>query len=419
VKGNQKPIKAGFPVTNEGLMRKITVKGFLLVLILLTLSTGQIFSADNPEIVEAFRKNFTRGSLATKVRVLQDSLEYEDADMAPLYTLSLYFITGNSWMLLNDNLGRELMLFTIRLLGTTRIEESAPQLWQFFNEVDDSALRIEIMSTLGDTASGNTEIIYGINTWLREYNSLFKSGKPVDEKLAAETVAALGKLGDPTSFPIVFTTGTIGYSEAVNLSSAEALGSIEGYFTDHIIQVIRGSVPEEKIAALKAAYGQSNLLREDKASIAIVGLDVGLYSEALDTEAEGFLRELRFEAVRELTAMNWSGGTDNLIKHFDNTVFEYEQKLCRKVNLIEAIDALGGSGIHDAAVRLTIYLEVLNSYTENGQIVDEQIILSVIRNLGELGDNTAFDYLLYTGYLNYSGSVKRAAREALKNLKNM
>ena len=122
---------------------------------------------------------------------------------------------------------------------------------------------------------------------------------------------------------------------------------------------------------------------------------------------------------RQLTSLNWAGVTDNLVKHFDSTVFELEQGLCRKVNLIEAIDALGNSGTHDAAVRLTLYLEVLNSYTENGQIVDEQLILSVIRNLGELGDNTAFDYLLYTGYLNYSGTVQRAAREALKNLKNI
>jgi len=400
-------------------MKNKPVKASLFILIIILITAGPLYSTENPEIVEAFRKNFTRGSLATKVRVLQDSIEYEDADMAPLYTLSLEFITGNSWMLLNDNLGRELMLFTVRLLGKNRIEESAGELWQFFNKIDDSALQIEIMNTLGDTASGNSEIIYGINAWLREYNNQFKAGEAVEQKLAAETVAALGKLGDPTSFPIVFTTGTIGYSEAVNLSAAEALGGIEGYFTDHIIQVIRGSIPEEKIAALKAAYGQSSLMREDKASIALVALDVGLYSEVPDTETEGFLRELRYEAVRELTALNWAGGTDNLIQHFDNTVFEFDQKLCRKVNLIESIDALGGSGTHDAAVRLTIYLEVLNSYTENGQLVDEQIILSVIRNLGELGDNTAFDYLLYTGYLNYSGSVKRAAREALKNLKNI
>lgn len=397
-------------------MRKFIV---VISIILLCSVSSNVFAADNPEVVEAFRKNFTRGSLSTKVRVLQDSLEYEDIDMSPLYILSLDFIINNSWMLQNDSIGRDLMFFTIRLLGTKGSVEAAEKLWQFYNVVDDSALRIEIMNALGDTAFGRQEIIYGINTWLREYNADFKSGKTPDNKLVAETVATLGKLGDPTSFPIVFTTGTIGYSDIVNFSSVEALGKIDGYFTDHIIQVIRSSAPEEKIAALKAAYGQSNLTREDKASIALVGLDIGLYLESGSATEEIMLRELRYEAVRQLTELNWAGATDNLVKHFDSTVFELEQGLCRKVNLIEAIDALGNSGTHDAAVRLTLFLEVLNSDTENGQIVDEQLILGVIRNLGELGDNTAFDYLLYTGYLNYSGTVQRAAREALKNLKNI
>ncbi|HAK46521.1 MAG TPA: hypothetical protein DCO79_11465 [Spirochaeta sp.] len=398
-------------------MKKFTAA--VICLILLIGTAAPVFSADNPEVVEAFRKNFTRGSLATKVRVLQDSIEYKDADMSPLYILSLDFIINNSWMLQNDTIGRDLMFFTIRLLGTNGIAESADNLWQFYNVVDDSALMIEIMNALGDTAAGKQDIVYGINAWLREYNTGFRAGKTPDNKLVAETVSTLGKLGDPTSFPIVFTTGTIGYSDVVNFSATEALGKIEGYFTDHIIEVIRSSIPEEKIAALKAAYGQSNLLREDKASIALVGLDIGLYSEPETSTDEAQLRELRYEAVRQLTALNWAGATDNLVKHFDSSVFELEQGLCRKVNLIEAIDALGNSDTHDAAVRLTLYLEVLNSYTENGQIVDEQVILSVIRNLGELGDNTAFDYLLYTGYLNYSGTVQRAAREALKNLKNI
>ena len=399
-------------------MRRIKAAAVITFILIISASVP-VFSADNPEVVEAFRKNFTRGSLATKVRVLQDSLEYEEADMSPLYNLSLDFIINNSWMLKNDSVGRDLMFFTIRLLGTNGVKESADNLWEFFKMADDSALMVEIMNALGDTAAGKQEIIYGINSWLRDYNNAFKAGKIPDNKLVAETVSTLGKLGDPTSFPIVFTTGTIGYSDVVNFSATEALGKIDGYFTDHIIQVIRSSIPEEKIAALKAAYGQSNLSREDKASIVLVGLDIGLYSEAETTDEESQLRELRYEAVRELTALNWAGATDNLVKHFDLTVFELEQGLCRKVSLIEAIDALGNSGTHDAAVRLTLYLEVLNSYTENGQIIDEQVILSVIRNLGELGDNTAFDYLLYTGYLNYSGTVQRAAREALKNLKNI
>jgi hypothetical protein len=376
-------------------------------------------AADDNAALEAFRRNFTRGSLSTKVRVLQDSLDYENTDMGPLYIQSLDFIMNNYWMLRSDTIGRELMFFTIRLLSAEKVSESAEELWEFFNSVEDAELRVALMNAVGNTAGDKSEIIHGINNWLRNYNVRFKAGNPVDEKLVAETVAALGKLGDPTSFPIVFATGTIGYSEAVNTSASEALGKIDGYFTDHIIHVIQASAPKEKIAALKAAFGQDNLGREDKASIARVGLDIGLYSESRGEEEETALRELRYEAVRELTELDWAGEADNLIKHFDYTLFEFEQGLCPKTNLIEAIEALGSAGTHDAAVRLTLYLEVLNSYTENGQTVDEQIILEVITNLGELGDSTAFDYLLYTGYLNYSSAVQRAAREALENLKKI
>ena len=73
-------------------------------------------------------------------------------------------------------------------------------------------------------------------------------------------------------------------------------------------------------------------------------------------------------------------------------------------------------GTHEAAVRLTLYLELINSYVDNGQAYDEQVVIAVIKNLELLGDLVAFDYLLYTGYLNYSERVKQAAREALKNL---
>jgi hypothetical protein len=43
--------------------------------------------------------------------------------------------------------------------------------------------------------------------------------------------------------------------------------------------------------------------------------------------------------------------------------------------------------------------------------------LAVVGNLGILGDKTAFDHLLYIGYLQYPESVKRAARDALQKLR--
>jgi hypothetical protein len=60
----------------------------------------------------------------------------------------------------------------------------------------------------------------------------------------------------------------------------------------------------------------------------------------------------------------------------------------------------------------------MNSYMENGQETDLQISLAVISNIGIIGDSIAFDDLLYSGYLEYPVTVKRAAREALNNLKS-
>jgi ectoine hydroxylase-related dioxygenase (phytanoyl-CoA dioxygenase family) len=74
-------------------------------------------------------------------------------------------------------------------------------------------------------------------------------------------------------------------------------------------------------------------------------------------------------------------------------------------------------GTHEAAKRLALYLEVLNSYVENGRTINERVALEVIRNLGKIGDRVAFDHVLYTRYLDYSRSVKQAAQEVLQDLR--
>jgi HEAT repeat protein len=47
---------------------------------------------------------------------------------------------------------------------------------------------------------------------------------------------------------------------------------------------------------------------------------------------------------------------------------------------------------------------------------DADIMLAIIRALGEIGDKTAFDNLLYISSLNYPEQIQSAAREALDRL---
>ncbi len=61
---------------------------------------------------------------------------------------------------------------------------------------------------------------------------------------------------------------------------------------------------------------------------------------------------------------------------------------------------------HEAAVRLTQYLVLINSYTEKGKAYDDQVVFAVLQNLGALGDKVAFDDLMYTQYLNYTTAVE-------------
>ena len=71
----------------------------------------------------------------------------------------------------------------------------------------------------------------------------------------------------------------------------------------------------------------------------------------------------------------------------------------------------------EAAQVLALQLGFINSRTEKTGLYDEAIILAIINSLGELADKSAFDNLLYIGYLNYPDKIQSAAREALARLK--
>jgi len=123
------------------------------------------------------------------------------------------------------------------------------------------------------------------------------------------------------------------------------------------------------------------------------------------------------DAVKSCPVFIGAPASTLAVENFDRTLEDVNNGLLSSGSLIEAINFLGSVGTHEAAVRLSSYLEVLNSQKERGQPVNTQVVISVINNLNLLGDKSSFDNLLYAGYLDYPSSVKQAAREALNNLK--
>ncbi len=393
------------------------MKKNIVGLILLFFVVIFVNAEDSNPVLSAMQKNFARGSLSTKIQVLQNSAEYPDTNMGPLYNDALNFILSNSKNLASDASARELTILAVRLSGLNSYSDSSSIIWKLFNTYADEQVQVEILGALGNMTP-DLNIITELNNWLEIQNGNFRSGMDVPLQVIAEAVVTLGDLGETSSFPIVFSAGSANYSDDITYKANIALKNLGGSYSQSLVEVIKNSVPSDKISALNLAIEDSEMPIEEKGSLYKMALDIGLVVKVEDPQEEQRIRELRYSAVRQLTALKWADASDLVIEHFNLTIVEYEHGISSKSSVLEAISCLGAIGTHEAAERLTLYLEFMNSYMENGRVIDLQISLAVINNIGIIGDSVAFDDLLYSGYLDYPVSVKRAAREALNSLKS-
>ena len=387
--------------------------GLILFFIILIAANAE----DSSPILSAMQKNFARGSLSTKIQVLQDSAEYPDVNMGPLYGEALDFILSNSKNLASDLSARELTILAVRLSGLNGYNDSSSVLWELFNTYEDEQIQVEILGALG-SLNPDMSVIADLNKWLKQQNEKFRSGMDVPIQVIAEAVVALGELGDSSSFPVIFSAGSSKYSDDITYKANIALKNLEGSYSQSLIEVIKNSIPSDKISALNLAVEDTEMPIEEKGSLFKMALDIGLIVKVSNADDEQLIRELRDSAVRQLTLLKWADASELVIEHFNLVILEYERGISPKSSVLETISCLGAIGTHEAAERLALYLEFMNSYMENGQGTDLQISLAVINNIGIIGDSVAFDDLLYSGYLDYPVEVKRAAREALNNLKN-
>lgn len=391
-------------------------KNFIVFILFLAICLSVNAEDPNP-VLSAMQKNFARGSLSTKIQVLQDSAEYPDINMGPLYGEALNFILRNSKNLASDLSARELTILVVRLSGINGYNEASSILWQLFNTFEDDQVQVEILSSLA-VIDPNPVVIEELNNWLQLQNEKFRSGMVIPEQVVAEAVVTLGKLGDSSSFPIVFSTGSAKYSDDITYKANIALKNLGGSYSQSLVEVIKNSVPSDKISALNLAIADSEMPIEEKGGLFKMALDIGLVIKVENPQDEKLIRELRYSAVRQLSLLKWADASALIIEHFNLVILEYERGISPKSTVLEAISCLGSIGTHEAAERLTQYLEYMNTYMENGQEPDLQISLAIMNNIGIIGDSIAFDDLLYSGYLDYPASVKKAAREALNNLKN-
>lgn len=373
------------------------------------------FAQDASELIETYRRNFARSSLGTKYELLKEASAYPG--LGPLYDTALQFVLNNASLLSQDVLVRDITILAVGQIRKEGYAQASENLWSLFRVFNENTVRVPILQTLGSVAKGNAKIIAELNQFLDAQIALFRSSVAPDAAVLSAAVEAIGQLGDPASFPYLFAVYTAGVSKSVTDTAASAMARLGGDYSAFLAEVVRKNPPAEKVAALEAGLRGEALSPDKRAELAEVALSVGVSYQSPSPADQGAVVSLRAIAARELTARQWQRASPLAVKHFYDFQIQYNRGQVSKFNFLESIALLGAMGSGEAAQALSLYLQLINTETEQGKSFDEQIALAVVNNLGALGDKAAFDYLLYVGYLQYPETVKRAARDALQKLR--
>jgi hypothetical protein len=400
---------------------KRTASAFSLALALaLGLGAG-LQAQDADSIVLAYRRNFARASLSTKLELLKEAASRTDAAMGSLYDMAIRFAVDNSALLGPDAQLKDLAVLAASETGKAAYGKSVDDLWALFQAYKDQDVRSAAIEALGKAGAGETRVTENLNAFLASQNSLFRSGAQPEYPSLQACIGALGELGDGSSFPVLFSAYVAGYSPAIAAQAAKSLGAIKGDYLGYLLRVIAKNPPLEKSAAYAAGMANANFSDDDRGALAEGAMAAALASTAQSASLSPVevqaLRELRLSTARQLRALKWQKASPLAIAHFRLVQSDYAKGAASKAEFLEAIASLGAMGSTEAAQALAIYLQLINAQTEQGSPFDEDVLLAAITALGELGDKAAFDYLLQIGYLQYTESVKRAAKESLLKLR--
>lgn len=389
-------------------MIKRTLSAFVAIF---ALSAGYAQSSD--PVVLSYQRNFIRSSLSTKIELLNDASRITTVNMTPLYADALDFATKNYAYFGNDQ-----QLFDIAVVSAQKSVAYAdpsilPAIKAAFALFPDQRVRIACLGAITVLAAKNQAEIAFLNDWF----SKNLAAASADAKTLSACADALGKLSSPTSFAPLFAAATGQYDTGIVTAAKTAINLLDEGYADNILAILNKKNDKDMYAAFSLAVRKENLSTQDK----------GLVSERAFTLATGMVEAspsartdsisaLIKESMEQLRALSWSQASPAVVKYFYFVQKEQSASGSEIDAIIPVVNCMGSMATTDAAQALSIYLGLLNSETEQKKTYNEQLMLAVIGALGTLGDKTAFDYLLYVGYLNYPETVKKASRDALARL---
>nr|WP_303935351.1 hypothetical protein [Treponema denticola] len=384
---------------------------FILVFIFCRFS---VFAIDQDELLN-LRKDFISAGIDAKAVILRSLSQSDDRSLIPIYQDAVEYVKNSYAILQNDEKLLNIGIIAVTKLGELNDLKASGSIRYLFSTVENEDFQIACLKSISKLVQKDSAFTDYLNSLYETGLSDLISGKAFNVNLLRVYAETLGNFADPSSFDVLIKTLFYPVNDGLKDTVKTALNNISFNYFDEIL----AKTMQKNIQYIWTLY---LLAKENKR---IEGTELGRISELVfdyglknlkgaDLESSENLIE---ETLPVLSALKWSKASSQV-----NKFFYYVQGL-RKTNprgdelLIKIIDCMGNLGTIECSQNLSIFLGVLNSETEKTKQYSEPLVLSVITALRKLGDKTAFDYLLYVEYLNYSETVKQASRNAIEELK--
>ncbi len=375
--------------------------------------------AQDPQVlIETYTRNFRQApDDDTRLNVVRDAVSLHVRGLGPFHETVVRYAAQRVDELAAESQLQEMTLLSVAAIGEDGYQPALAAVWDLCRRTTSPEIRIAAFAALGRIGQRDTRTASEMAALLDAQNRLAASGKPPEIQLVYALVRTLGEIGDPVALRALFTTRSLPYPAFVNDAANGALLSIRGDLQGALLRIIEVGAPPEKEAALILGLQSESLDGAGRAAVAAGGLKAGLALAAQDAETQTIAREIRAIAADALAGAKWPTALDLGLEHLGRAIAEVGRGAVDNSYLIRAIRALGASGRREAAERLTLYLELINSYAERRQPYDEKVLVTVVDTLGRMGDPIAFANLSYAKYMPYSTTVQNAVKQAIASLK--
>lgn len=367
-----------------------------------------MFAAEN-----SAEKKFLKGNLSDKIASLKEA---QTTEKLPLAKTALSFSLDAQKILGDDAelsaLAKEAVL-SIPLDGVNRLtygekKDISEKLLQTFKTFSSEEIRIAVLEKvieLRDKIPAD-DFVNGIHVFLEN--------EKTQSPLVKTGIKTLGKIGNEQSFRLLYNAKRSGRWLLFSNELDASLVSL----ADKSFPVIQDLIENDE-ANLQTLFDlfekNEKISNYFKCEIAENVLSNAIYT--LDGKFSRETVAVEMKSLDIIVQNKWTRAAKVVSDYFPRAEKEFESGLMTAEEFSFVIRSFASVSPLDSSKLLLKKLSDLNKQKEAGQMISEELVLSLIDSLGFIGDKSAFDTLLYVTYLNYSDAVIARAREALSRLK--